>query len=187
MFEYLQAKLYNWDAGRSKNQPDKIVETLSPRPDQHIADIGAGGGYFSFRLAEKVKAGKVYAIDINEKFLKIISQEAVRRGYTNIITVKAGNSAPPLPLKSIDLVFMRNVYHHITNRIEYFAELKRVLVDTGRVAVVDFIPDKSLFARITGHCIQVQIIKSEMEQAGYRLIENYNFLPRQSFLIFTPI
>lgn len=186
MLKYIKAKLYNWDAGRSKNQPDKIIETLSPQPNQHIADIGAGGGYFSFRFADGIKKGKVYAVDISEKFLKFISQEAVRRGYVNVITVMVKNSAPSLPPKSIDLIFTRNVYHHLANRVEYFRELKEALTDTGRIAIIDFAPDKSLFTRVTGHCIQEQIIKNEMEQAGYRLVQSYNFLPWQSFFIFTP-
>jgi len=104
------------------------LEALALQQEQKVADIGAGGGYFSLRFAEAVgKDGRVFAVDTNPKFLEFIKNSAKKKGLANVETVFTAADNPTLPEKSIDLIFMRNVSHHLLNRAEYFKKLRNAL------------------------------------------------------------
>ena len=184
----LNAKMFNKKASNSKNKPDEIIKNLKILPGQHIADIGSGGGYFSFRFAELVgNNGKVYSIDTNKEFLEFISNNAKQQEQSNIITILATENNIPLADENIDLIFMRNVYHHITNRVEYVKKLKKILKSDGKVAIIEYKKRGRLFVshRPSGHYVIPEVIIKEMETAGYQLEEKHFFLPEQSFNIFS--
>ena len=133
-----QAKMFNKKASDPKNKPDKIIEAIALRPGQSIADIGSGGGYFSLRFAGIVgKEGRVYAVDTKPEFLEYIKNSAGEKGLDNIIPTLASGDLD-LPEKSLDLIFMRNVTHHIPNRVEYFKNLKRFLKPDGKIAIIEY-------------------------------------------------
>ncbi|GAF98639.1 unnamed protein product, partial [marine sediment metagenome] len=119
-----KARMFNRKASAPESKPDQIFKTLALRPGQIIADLGAGGGYFSFRFADAVGGkGKVYAVDVNPNFLELIRNSAEEKGLNNIETVLATGNGVNLPEKTLDLIFVRNVYHHLPNRTEYFRNL----------------------------------------------------------------
>jgi len=182
----LQAKMFNRKASDPKNKPEQILRTLTLQPKQNVADIGAGGGYFSLRFAELVgKKGKVFAVDTNSKFLEFITNSAREKGLANVETVLVTNESLTLP-ENVDLVFMRNVCHHIPNRLEYFRKLKDLLKPGGRVAIVEYRSAKRFsFRGMFGHYVPKETIIKEMKEAGYRLQEDLDFLPEQSFAIFS--
>ena len=182
-----QAKMFNRKASDPKNKPDHILETLELQPGQTVADIGAGGGYFSLRFADAVRErGKVYAVDTNAKFLEFIRDQAQERGLPNLETFLATEETLVLPAHSLDLIFMRNISHHLQNRAKYFRELRRLLTPHGRIALIEYShPRRLSFRGISGHYVPKEILLKEMREAGYTLQKDLSFLPEQSFTIFS--
>lgn len=180
-----QAKMFNKKASDPKNKPDQIIKAIGLKPDRSIADIGAGGGYFSLRFAEIVgEKGKVYAVDTNPEFLQFIKSEAEEKGLNNIVTILTKDKLD-LSENSLDFVFMRNVTHHIPNRVEYFKNLKRFLKPNGKIVIIEYKKGKSFtFRGLFGHDVPKKTIIQEMEEAGYKLEKEFDFLPEQHFTIY---
>jgi ubiquinone/menaquinone biosynthesis C-methylase UbiE len=178
--------MFNRKASDPKNKPNQILEALALQPGQNVADIGAGGGYFSLRFAEAVgREGRVFAVDTNPDFLKFIKKSVKEKGLDNVETVLATEDKLTLP-ESVDLVFMRNVCHHVPNRVEYFTKLKEILKSDGRIAIVEYKSARRFsFRGMFGHYVPREIIIEEMNESGYRLDKDLDFLPEQSFTIFS--
>ena len=185
-FANFQAKMFNKKAFDPKNKPDKIIEAIALKPGQSIADIGSGGGYFSLLFAKIVgEKGRVYAVDTNPEFLEYVKNSAKKEGLNNIIPTLVSGDKLDLPEKSLDLIFMRNVTHHILNRVEYFKNLKRFLKPNGRIVIIEYKKGKAFtFRGLFGHYIPKETIIQEMEKAGYLLEKEFNFLPEQHFTIY---
>ena len=167
-------------------QPEAVIQSLSIQPGDHVADLGAGGGYFTFRLADAVgPAGKVYAVDVDKGSLDYIARRAKEQGYTNVEVILAKYDDPLLPEGGVDLIFTCNTYHHLKNRADYFKSAAQYLRPGGRVAVIDY-AGKGWFSRLFGHWTPKETSRSEMEAAGYRLVNDFAFLSRQNFQVFTP-
>jgi len=181
-----KAKMFNRKAADSRNKPDQIIEAIGLKLGQSIADIGAGGGYFTLRFAEIVgERGKVYAVDTNPRFLQFIKSKAGENGLNNIVTILTEDKLD-LPEKSLDLIFMRNVTHHISNRVEYFKSLKRFLKPDGRIAIIEYKKGKIFtFRGLFGHYVPKETLIQEMEEAGYKLEKALDFLPEQHFTIYS--
>jgi ubiquinone/menaquinone biosynthesis C-methylase UbiE len=175
--------MFNRAASNPKNKPDEILNVLKFRQGQVVADIGAGGGYFSFRFAEIVgKNGRVFAVDTNQKFLEYIKNEARKKGLENVETILVAGEKLDLPEKSLDLIFMRNVCHHLRDRVEYFRKLGHFLKPCGKVAIIERKP--LTLHGIFGHFVSRETIIKEMEEAGFIVKQEFDFLPNQSFIIF---
>ncbi|MBN1133918.1 MAG: class I SAM-dependent methyltransferase [Methanosarcinaceae archaeon] len=180
-------RMFNKKASSPKSKNEEIIKTLFLEPGQYVADVGSGGGYFSLRFADLVgEDGKVYAIDTNQSFLDFVKKNAKDNGMNNIVTVLAKEEKFPVDSKKFDTIFVRNVYHHLPNRVEYFKNLRDSLKTGGRVVIIEYNGSGSLnFHRMFGHYIAKEIIEAEMSSAGYQLTEEYYFLSEQSFLIFS--
>ncbi len=181
-----QVKMLNKKASDPKNKPEQIIRAIGLKHGQSIADIGAGGGYFSLRFAEIVgEEGRVYALDTNPEFLEYVKNSAEERGLNNLVTILVRGDRLNLPEKGLDFIFMRNVTHHISNRVKYFRNLKDFLKPDGRIIIIDYKKDKPLtFRWLFRHSIPKEVIKKEMEEAGYLLEKEFDFLPEQHFTIF---
>jgi arsenite methyltransferase len=184
------AKLKQWAYEGLKRddwqQPEKIIQSLEIRPGDHVADLGSGSGYFTFRLAKAVgPSGKVYAVDIDEEMNELISERAQKVGTNNVQVILAEPNNPKLPTTGVDLILTVNTYHHIEGRLAYFANLRKYLRPNARVAVIDF-DRRAWFQGLWSHYTPAEFIRREMEQAGYTLQRDFNFLDRQSFQIFRP-
>ena len=182
----LQAEMLNKKASDPKNKPDQIIEAIALKHGQSIADIGSGGGYFSLRFAKMVgEEGRVYAVDIKPEFLEYVKNSAREEGLDNVIPMLVSRDKLDLPEKGLDLIFMRNVTHHIPNRVEYFKSLKRFLKPNGRIAIIEYKKGKIFtFRRLFGHYVPKETIIQEMEDAGYLLKREFDFLPEQHFTIY---
>ncbi len=186
---HAKAGMLNKKAASPRSRPDEILKTLALKPGQRVADIGAGGGYFTLRFAEEVGSqGTVYAIDTNPDFLKMISASARARGLGNVKTVIAAGKLA-LPKGSLDLIFMRNLHHHLEDRVAYFKTLKAFIKPKGRLVIIEHKPGAGSifsFRRLFGHSTPKETIISEVSAAGYNLAQGYDILPEQNFLIFSP-
>ena len=161
-------------------QPERVIEALAVAPGDVVADLGAGGGYFTFRLADATgPGGRVYAVDVDDDMVDLIAEEARERGVAQVHTVLAEPGDPGLP-EPVQLVFTCNTYHHLEDRVAYFARLRSRLAPGGRVAVIDF--REEAFR----HHTPAETIRSELVEAGYRLLAEHDFLERQHFLVFAP-
>ncbi|MBN2110216.1 MAG: methyltransferase domain-containing protein [Methanosarcinaceae archaeon] len=184
----IKVRMFNRKASSAKSQSEAIVRTLSLQPGQHIADIGSGGGYFSLLFASLVgREGKVYAVDTNRDFLKFLKIDSEKKGFYNIETVLAEQDVFPVRDKYLDMAFLRNVYHHLPDRVNYFRNLSECLKKGARIAIIDYDGRGGLsFHRLFGHYVPKKTIVKEMEDAGYRLLEDHTMFAEQSFLIFSP-
>ncbi|HIK85440.1 MAG TPA: methyltransferase domain-containing protein [Myxococcales bacterium] len=168
--------------GRDEWQaPERVVTTLALSPGDEIADLGSGGGYFTYRFAEAVgKSGKVYALDVDESLLAYIEGQAQERNLPQIVTVHAPEDGLGLPDASVDMIFLSNVYHHLPDPIDYFRGAGSALRKGGRLVVVEF--RGASFPR--GHATTPGEIRTQLQAAGYEIIDSYDFLEKQSFQIF---
>ncbi|MGH8906543.1 MAG: class I SAM-dependent methyltransferase [Egibacteraceae bacterium] len=163
-------------------QPDRVIAALRLRPGDRVADLGAGAGYFTLRLARAVgPSGVVYAVDTDEDLPRVLAAKASRRGLDNVVTVEAGPEDPCLP-EAVDLVLLVNTYHHIPDPARYFTALARSLRPAGRLAVIEALPIR--LHRLFGHATQPDRIHSTLAEAGYTRVGDHDFLPRQSFQLF---
>ena len=162
--------------------PDRVISALALKPGATVADIGAGTGYFSMRLAKAVPGGVVYAVDIEPKMVEYLKTRAAGEKLTNVTPVAASATSPNLP-KPVDLVLVVDTYHHIGNRAQYFRALQSQLAANGRVAIIDFRKDAPEGPPAHFRLAPEQIEK-EMAEAGYARVAQHDFLPRQHFLIF---
>lgn len=165
-------------------KPKQVVERLDIQPGARVADLGAGGGYFTWYLAAAVgPQGKVYAVEIDDTALAIIEREMKSRGVRNVVPIRAESGDAKLP-EPVDLVFSCDTYHHMQDRIAYFQSLARYLKPDGKVAILDFHAE-GFFSGLLGHGTTKQEVRREMESAGYRLAAEYDFIDRQHFQIFS--
>ena len=181
-----RARMFNRRASSSKSSPGRILRNLAINAWDSIADIEAGGGYYAFRFAELVGSrGKVFAVDVKSDFLRYLNDECRENGYDNVFTINSDAVFSSLPKKALDLVFLRNVYHHLPNRTDYFRAMKGHIKPDGRVVILDYRNNGGFsFHKLFGHYVTPETIIQEMEDAGYRLSQSFDFLQEQSFLIF---
>jgi arsenite methyltransferase len=169
-------------------QPEKVVGALNLTTGMVVADVGAGSGYFTRRLAQAVgDTGQVLAIDVEQKMLDYNKQELEKLGLGHRASYILGKPEDPtLPETSVDLVFMCNVYHHLEHHIDYLANTRGALTPNGRVVIIDFYHDdrSGHLGFPKHHLVPREHVISNMEQAGYTLSNEQTFLPRQYFLEF---
>jgi ubiquinone/menaquinone biosynthesis C-methylase UbiE len=177
-------KQLNRDARSGRSRPDEILKLLKVAKGESVADIGAGGGYFTMEFARRVgPKGKVYAVDIRLKTLDFIRNQAVKAGLGNVVPVLVRNDDFLLPDGGIDLMFLRNVYHHLGRPVSYFQKLRPHLRKGGRVAVIDY--KKGInWISLFGHSVNAEQLIRNMKMAGYRFVESHDVLPAQSFHVF---
>jgi ubiquinone/menaquinone biosynthesis C-methylase UbiE len=176
------AKSFDDPARDGWQLPDRLIAELHIQPGAVVADIGAGTGYFTIRLAKLPAKPKVYAVDVEPSMLDHVRHRAMLAGLTNVATVKADADRTNLP-EPVDLVLIVDTYHHLPNRVAYFTSLKKQMKPGARLAIVDFkkgAPDgpPEEFRFTPGQ------ISGELERAGFVLAESHDFLPRQHFLVY---
>ncbi len=188
------AKVDLWRAvtdGRDGWQhPEAVIEALAIQPGDRVAEIGAGDGYWIGWLSDAVgSTGRVYAVEVDDAKIGTLSQRIAQEGLSNVEVVRGEYADPLLPDGGIDLAITCLTYHHIEDRVSYFRNLKRDLSSRGRVAHLDDrddLPGLLGYLPTEGHWSNVEQMNAEMSSAGYVRAEKFDFLPVQSFQIFTP-
>ena len=164
-------------------KPHEVIRALALPPDAVVADIGAGTGYFSVRLAHMLPKGKVYAADLEPQMVQHLAARAKRDELPNLHAVQSDFDDARLPEK-VDLALLVDVYHHIDERERSFRRLKESLKPGGRIAIVDFTMDAEMGPPPRAR-ISPERVKRELGAAGFTLAADHDFLPNQYFLIFT--
>jgi ubiquinone/menaquinone biosynthesis C-methylase UbiE len=186
MFNSLLLKILDKEASSAKSKPAEIIASLNIREGDIIADIGSGGGYFTLAFAGKAgKTGKVYAVDVKPKYLDFIRRKAAQEGFDNVRYVLGTGGEMKLPEAGLDLVFARNVFHHLPEPGDYFRNLKKYLKPDGKVSIIDHKPKRGFsFVALFKHHTPGETVVQEMAKAGYRLVESFGFLQDQTFNLF---
>ena len=165
-------------------KPHEVIHALKLSDTAVVADIGAGTGYFSVRLARMLPKGKVYAADLERDMVQHLAARAKREKLQNMIAVQTAPDDASLPEK-VDVALLVDVYHHIEDRERYFRRLKDALKPGGRVAIVDFTLESGIGPPPRAR-LAPERVKRELAAAGYALAAEHDFLPNQYFLVFKP-
>lgn len=121
-------------------KPDEVIAALALRPNDIVADVGAGTGYFTMRLAKAVPEGKVIASDVEADMVRHLRERAAKAGLANVVAVQGDATDPKLPERA-HVILLVDVLHHVQDRGAFFTTLTGQLADGGRIVIVDFEPD----------------------------------------------
>jgi ubiquinone/menaquinone biosynthesis C-methylase UbiE len=166
--------------------PSKAVELLKLRSGAFVADVGAGSGYVTERLARAVgPSGRVFAVDIQPEMIARIEARVKAEGLTNVTTVLAQPDDPMLGEGSVDLELMVDVYHELAHPQVVLRHLRRALRPEGRLVLVEYRKEDPSIPIREEHKMTVADAKAELEAEGFRLAQVNEELPRQHLLAFT--
>ena len=166
-------------------KPDQVVKALDLKDGNVVADIGAGTGYFSRPLARAVAPdGSVYAVDVAADILAYLKERADRENLHNIKTIVSRPADPMLPVNSLDMAFFCDTTHHIEHRVDFYRKLFPALKLHGRMAIIDYPPDSPHAPHRPEQLVPRSQVISEAEEAGFKLVKDFQFLPYHYFLIF---
>jgi predicted methyltransferase len=165
-------------------RPDEVVAALGLRAGMTVADVGAGTGYFTVRLARAVPDGQIIATDIEPDMVRYLAERAQREGLPNIRAVQAGADDPHLPPGSVDRILVVDVWHHLGDRTRYAAGLAAALRPGGQLAVVDFTA-AATHGPPPAHRLAPAAIIADLEAAGLAAHVSPTALPQQYIVIAT--
>lgn len=165
--------------------PQQVIEALKLKPGDVVADVGAGSGYFSFRLAKAVgEKGKVLAVDIQPEMLDLIRERAKAKKINNIELVLGKEKDPQLKTDSVDLILMVDVYHEFEYPFEMTEAMVRSLKPGGRLAFVEYRKeDPQVWIKLVHKMTETQVRK-EMAVHNLRWLKTYDMLPQQHIIVF---
>ncbi|WP_337886299.1 class I SAM-dependent methyltransferase [Fischerella thermalis] len=169
----------------TEEKPSKILDALDLKSTDVVADIGAGTGYLSFRIAPKVPQGKVLAVDIQPEMLDIINFFKQELNVTNVEAVLATPTNPNLPPASVDLALMVDTYHEFEYPREVMQAIVKALKPDGRVVLVEYRGENPLIMIKGLHKMTQKQVKKEMQAVGLVWRETKNLLPQQHLMVFT--
>jgi precorrin-6B methylase 2 len=169
----------------SEEQPQRVIDALEIKPGQTIADLGAGSGYYSFRIAPLVgPTGKVLAIDIEPRMLEAITERARREHVGNVTTVHSSAQDPNLAPGSVDLLFMVDVYHELEYPYEVMTKVRAALKPGGRVALIEYRAEDPEVLIKPLHKMSERQVRRELQAAGFKHLKTVHALPLQHLIVF---
>lgn len=165
--------------------PSKAIAALDIRPGQVVADVGAGSGYYTVRLAERVgTSGTVFATDIQPEMVTLLQQRVARERLTQVEVVQATEADPRLPQNQLDLILMVDVYHELARPQEMLRQLRTALKPDGRLVLIEFRKESTWVPIREEHKMSVREARMELEAEGYRFERVVDVLPWQHILVF---
>lgn len=177
---------FNRPSRAAEEKTDALVEALDIRAGDRVADIGAGTGFFTWRLAQKAgPRGRVFAVDVQREMLARAEETVKRHGLANVDYVLATERDPKLPPRAVDLVFIAHSYHEFTEPEAMLEAIRQALDPAGRLAIVEYAKEKRDAPASPLHKMSFDEIRSEIEPVGFELEQILDFLPMQHGLIFT--
>jgi len=177
----------DWLERSSRPQEENTDLAISKLPVMNnsvVADIGAGTGYYTFRIAKKVPDGKVYAVEIQDYAIRHLRARSIKLKQGNVIVVKGGEQSPNLPDNSIDLGIMVDVYHELLYPHEMLQAIRRALKPNGKLLLIEYRAEDPKVEIKTLHKTSVVQVNEELTANGFHLVEDGEFMPIQHFLVF---
>jgi arsenite methyltransferase len=168
-------------------RPEELMDALQIGPGSRVADVGAGSGWFTERLARRVgPSGVIYASDVQPEMISKLRERVAQLELANVRIIEARYEDARLPPAASDVVVFLHVYKEISERVPYMKRVLPALAPGARVAIVEFEPDAGGRGPPRKYRLARTTVISELEHAGYRLVQEHDFLPRQYFLVFAP-
>ena len=169
----------------SEEAPDQAIHLLGLRAGMTVADVGAGTGYMSLRMARRVgPTGKVYANDLQPEMLEKLRANSQREKLANVETVQGTASDPKLPKNAIDLVLLVDVYHEFSEPQAMLDHIREALKPDGRLVLLEYRKEDPKVPIRPEHKMSVAEVRTEVEAEGYKLDQVIEKLPRQHIIIF---
>jgi ubiquinone/menaquinone biosynthesis C-methylase UbiE len=169
-----------------EEDPDRAIDVLKLQKGVAVADIGAGSGYITEKLSKKVgPMGKVYATDIQQGMIDLLSKRIAKRKLANVTPILSTQDDPRLPVESIDLALMVDVYHELSQPQLVLRHIKAALKPGGRLVLLEYRKEDPNIPIRPEHKMSVAEAKLEVEAEGFKLTTTNEDLPRQHILIFT--
>ena len=170
----------------SEEAPSKAIQALEIQPGQVVADIGAGSGYYTVRLAREVgPTGKVYSTDIQPGMLDLLLRNVAKAKLDNVVPVLGTPDDPKLPPGSLDLALMVDVYHELGAPQAFIRKLRAALKPNGRLVLLEFRKEDSRVPIRPEHKMSVAEVRQELEPEGFTLSAVLDVLPWQHILVLT--
>jgi SAM-dependent methyltransferase len=168
-----------------EEMPETALDKIGIREGMTVADVGAGVGYFTVRLGQRVgPTGKVYAVDVQPEMLSIMKQRAAKAKLKNIVPILGSESDPKLPPASADLILLVDVYHEFSQPQKMLERMRDALKNDGRLILLEYRKEDPHIPVRSEHKMSVAEAKAELEAEGFRLEKVLSDLPRQHILIF---
>ncbi len=168
----------------AEEKPDEVVKNFQLKATAVVADIGAGTGYFTFRLSPLVPQGKVFAVDIQPEMLALMEKRKTALKAENVMTVQGTEQDTKLPAASVDLAFMVDAYHEFSYPREMMQSIVKGLKPGGRVVLIEYRGEDPTVPIKRVHKMTVAQARKELEAVGLKWKETKNFLPYQHFIVF---
>jgi ubiquinone/menaquinone biosynthesis C-methylase UbiE len=167
-------------------KPNEVMAALAVQEGEAIADIGAGSGYFTMRLAQHVgPTGRVYAVDVDPDMIRHLHARVRDAGVLNVVPILARPDDPLLPQR-VDRFVIVDVWHHVEDRPGYLARMKKLLKPGGQIVMIDFHKRDLPVGPPASMKIAREDLLKEMQVNGFELVKEHAFLPYQYFLVFKP-
>jgi ubiquinone/menaquinone biosynthesis C-methylase UbiE len=168
-----------------EEKPELVLDALGLRAGETVVDLGAGSGYFTFRMAPKVgNTGRVLAVEIQDEMIATLRQRAAEQKITNVVVVKGSESDPNLPPNAVDVVLMVDVYHELSYPFEVMTKVRQALKPHGRVVFVEYRKEDPKVRIKELHKMSVAQLEKEMKAVGLSRVQTVETLPLQHIVIF---
>ena len=165
-------------------KPDEVIKALGLKKGEIVADIGAGSGYFTLRVAQAVgPKGHVYAVDVSPDMIVHLNRRVRDAGLLHVSSILAPPDDPLLP-RPVDRFLIVDVWHHVEDQTGYLALMKTLLRPGGQIVMIDFHKKELPVGPPVGMKIAREDLISQMKAHGFRLVSEHTFLPYQYFLVF---
>ncbi|HEX4949456.1 MAG TPA: class I SAM-dependent methyltransferase [Blastocatellia bacterium] len=181
---HLGARWLERDDRLDTERPDEVVKNFKLKATDVVADIGAGTGYFTFRLSPIVNRGKVFAVDIQPEMLALMETRKKAMRAENVVLVQGTETDTKLPAAVVDLAFMVDAYHEFSYPREMMQSIVNALKPGGRVVLIEYRGEDPSVPIKRVHKMTVAQARKELEAVGLVWKETKNFLPHQHFIVF---
>jgi ubiquinone/menaquinone biosynthesis C-methylase UbiE len=168
----------------SEEQPDRVIDAMQLKPTDVVADIGAGTGYFSIRIARKVPQGQVIGEDIQPEMIALMKENIANAGLSNVHPLLGTTEDPHLPPRSVDKVLMVDAYHEFDMPKEMMLGIIKGLKPDGQVVFVEYRGEDPSVPILPHHKMTIAQLSAEMNAVGLHLVRQYEDLPWQHVLFY---
>lgn len=172
------------DSRPQEEHTQLAIDKINLPPTGVVADIGAGTGYYTFKLAPKVPKGKVYAVEIQDEMIAALNDRKKKLKNTNVEVIKGSTASANLPANSVDLAVMVDVYHELEYPVEVLQSIRKSLKKDGKILLIEYKGEDPAVAIRPLHKTTVAQLNKELKANGFKLDYDGEFLPIQHFLLF---